>query len=140
MGDFVQLEIARIRELVGPRALVLGACSGGVDSTVGAKLMREAIGDRFKAILIDNGFMRLNECEEVKETLEKHLGINLTVVNAGELFMSRLAGVSDPEKKRKIIGSTCTYCSFPTCVGDMVLTGVKLSICSSKRPLGYVQP
>ncbi|GAM33542.1 GMP synthase [Talaromyces pinophilus] len=106
MGDFVQLEIARIRELVGPRALVLGACSGGVDSTVGAKLMREAIGDRFKAILIDNGFMRLNECEEVKETLEKHLGINLTVVNAGELFMSRLAGVSDPEKKRKIIGST----------------------------------
>uniref|UniRef100_A0A093V607 GMP synthase (glutamine-hydrolyzing) n=1 Tax=Talaromyces marneffei PM1 TaxID=1077442 RepID=A0A093V607_TALMA len=106
MGDFVQLEIARIRELVGPRALVLGACSGGVDSTVGAKLMREAIGDRFKAILIDNGFMRLNECEEVKKTLEEHLGINLTVVNAGELFMSRLAGVSDPEKKRKIIGST----------------------------------
>lgn len=109
MGDFVQLEIARIRELVGDRALVLGACSGGVDSTVGAKLMREAIGDRFHAIAIDNGFMRLNECEEVKETLGKHLGINLTVVDAGELFMSRLQGVSDPEKKRKIIGSTCAY-------------------------------
>ncbi|OKL61054.1 GMP synthase [Talaromyces atroroseus] len=106
MGDFVQLEIARIRELVGERALVLGACSGGVDSTVGAKIMREAIGDRFKAILIDNGCMRLNECEEVKETIGEHLGINLTVVDAGDLFMSRLAGVSDPEKKRKIIGST----------------------------------
>ncbi|RYP07127.1 hypothetical protein DL765_009257 [Monosporascus sp. GIB2] len=106
MGDFVQLEIARIRDLVGDRALVLGACSGGVDSTVAATIMREAIGDRFKAILIDNGCMRFNECEEVKETLGKHLGINLTVVEAGELFLSRLAGVSDPEKKRKIIGST----------------------------------
>ncbi|KAJ5084555.1 hypothetical protein NUU61_009134 [Penicillium alfredii] len=106
MGDFVPLEIARIRDLVGDRALVLGAVSGGVDSTVGAALMREAIGDRFKAILIDTGCMRLNECEEVKETLGKHLAIDLTVVEAGELFMSRLADVSDPEKKRKIIGST----------------------------------
>ncbi|KAJ5633496.1 GMP synthase [Penicillium herquei] len=106
MGDFCQLEIARIRELVGDRALVLGAVSGGVDSTVGAALMREAIGDRFKAILIDNGCMRLNECEQVKETLGKHLGINLTVVQAGDLFLSRLAGVTDPEKKRKIIGSS----------------------------------
>ncbi|KAK3181820.1 GMP synthase (glutamine-hydrolyzing) [Lecanicillium sp. MT-2017a] len=106
MGDFVPLEIARIRELVGDRALVLGACSGGVDSTVGAKLMREAIGDRFHAIAIDNGLMRLNECQEVKENLGKHLGINLTVVDGSELFLSRLAGVTDPEKKRKIIGST----------------------------------
>ncbi|OOQ85726.1 GMP synthase [glutamine-hydrolyzing] [Penicillium brasilianum] len=106
MGDFVQLEIARIRELVGDRALVLGAVSGGVDSTVGAALMREAIGDRFKAILVDNGCMRLNECDQVKETLGKHLGINLTVVEAGDLFLSRLAGVTEPEKKRKIIGST----------------------------------
>ncbi|KAK8090159.1 GMP synthase [Apiospora hydei] len=82
MGDFVQLEIARIRELV--------------DSTVGAALMREAIGHRFKAIVIDNGCMRLNECDEVKKTLGEHLGIDLTVVEAGELFLSRLAGVSDP--------------------------------------------
>lgn len=51
--------------------------------------------------------MRLNECEQVKETLEKHLGINLTVVDGGELFLSRLKGVSEPEKKRKIIGATC---------------------------------
>ncbi|KAJ5589844.1 gmp synthase protein [Penicillium hetheringtonii] len=106
MNDFAPIEIARIRELVGDKALVLGAVSGGVDSTVGAALMREAIGDRFKAILIDTGCMRLNECEEVKKTLGQHLGINLTVVEAGELFLSRLAGVADPEKKRKIIGST----------------------------------
>jgi GMP synthase (glutamine-hydrolysing) len=112
MGDFAQLEIARIRDLVSDRALVLGAVSGGVDSTVGAALMREAIGNRFKAILIDTGCMRLNECQEVKLTLGKHLGIDLTVVEAGELFLSRLAGVSDPEKKRKIIGSTCAYFQF----------------------------
>ena len=68
--------------------------------------MREAIGDRFRAILVDNGCMRLDECEQVKENLGNHLGINLTVVDAGELFLDRLAGVTDPEKKRKIIGST----------------------------------
>ncbi|KAK8872800.1 GMP synthase [Apiospora arundinis] len=106
MKDFKELEIARIRELVGDRALVLGACSGGVDSTVGAALMKEAIGDRFKAILIDNGCMRLNECAEVKKTIKDHLKIDLTVVDAGEMFLSRLAGVTEPEKKRKIIGST----------------------------------
>lgn len=115
MGDFVQLEITRIRELVGERALVLGAVSGGVDSTVGAALMKAAIGDRFKAILIDNGCMRLNECEQVKQTLGEHLGINLTVVDAGDLFLGRLAGVSDPEKKRKIIGSTCAYSAVCMC-------------------------
>ncbi|KAK8140376.1 GMP synthase [Apiospora sp. TS-2023a] len=104
MGDFVQLEIARIRETVGDRALVLGACSGGVDSTVGAALMKEAIGDRFKAILIDNGCMRLNECEEVKKTLGDHLGIDLTVVDAGELFLSRLAGGGLPQRMFRAIG------------------------------------
>jgi GMP synthase (glutamine-hydrolysing) len=106
MGNFVELEIARIRELVGPKALVIGGVSGGVDSTVGATLMREAIGDRFIAIGVNNGCMRLNEFEEVKENLRDHLGINLTVVEAGDLFLDRLEGVSDPEKKRKIIGST----------------------------------
>lgn len=59
------------------------------------------------------GVMRLNECEEVKETLEKHLGINLTVASAGELFLGRLKGVSEPEKKRKIIGGTCLFTRHP---------------------------
>ncbi|EPE08845.1 gmp synthase [Ophiostoma piceae UAMH 11346] len=106
MGDFVQQEITRIRTLVGDRAQVIGAVSGGVDSTVAAKLMKEAIGDRFHAVLVDNGLMRLDECKQVKETLGKHLGINLTVVDAVDLFLGRLQGVIDPEKKRKIIGST----------------------------------
>ncbi|KAK4449548.1 class I glutamine amidotransferase-like protein [Podospora aff. communis PSN243] len=106
MKDFIQKEIVRIRHLVGETAQVIGAVSGGVDSTVAAKLMKEAIGDRFHAILVNNGVMRLNECEQVKETLEEHLGINLTVVDGAELFLSRLKGVNEPEKKRKIIGAT----------------------------------
>ncbi|KAK0751169.1 GMP synthase [Schizothecium vesticola] len=106
MKDFIQKEIVRIRHLVGDRAQVIGAVSGGVDSTVAAKLMKEAIGDRFHAILVDNGVMRLNECEQVKETLEANLGINLTVVDGAELFLGRLKDVHEPEKKRKIIGAT----------------------------------
>ncbi|ETS07181.1 GMP synthase [Trichoderma reesei RUT C-30] len=106
MKDFIKKEIVRIRHLVGDRAQVIGAVSGGVDSTVAAKLMQEAIGDRFHAILVNNGVMRLNECEQVKETLDEHLGINLTVVDGAELFLSRLKGVNEPEKKRKIIGAT----------------------------------
>jgi GMP synthase (glutamine-hydrolysing) len=92
--------------MVGPHGEVIGAVSGGVDSTVAAKLMTEAIGERFHAILVDNGVMRLNECAEVKSTLGEHLGINLTVVDASEEFLSQLKGVTDPEKKRKIIGNT----------------------------------
>ncbi|KAF2671678.1 GMP synthase subunit B [Microthyrium microscopicum] len=107
MGKFVDQEIARIRALVGDKGQVIGAISGGVDSTVAAKLMKEAIGDRFHAVLVDNGLLRLNEAAQVKKTLGDHLGINLTVIDAGDLFLSRLAGVKDdPEKKRKIIGNT----------------------------------
>ncbi|KAL2672162.1 hypothetical protein Neosp_012860 [[Neocosmospora] mangrovei] len=95
MSDFIEQEIARIRKLVGDKAQVIGAVSGGVDSTVAAKLMKEAI-----------GLMRLNECEQVKETLQQHLGINLTVVDGAELFLGRLKGIREPEKKRKIIGET----------------------------------
>ncbi|KAF8252354.1 GMP synthase [Wilcoxina mikolae CBS 423.85] len=106
MDRFVDTEIERIRAVVGPKGQVIGAVSGGVDSTVAAKLMQDAIGDRFHAILVDNGVMRLNECEIVHETLTKHLGINLTVVDASEEFLAKLKGVEDPEKKRKIIGNT----------------------------------
>ncbi|KAK1245241.1 hypothetical protein MKX08_004870 [Trichoderma sp. CBMAI-0020] len=106
MSDFVEQEITRIRKLVGDKAQVIGAVSGGVDSTVAAKLMTEAIGDRFKAVHIDNGLMRLNESKKVKETLKEHLGINLTVIDGSELFIERLKGITEPEKKRKIIGET----------------------------------
>ncbi|KFA73183.1 hypothetical protein S40288_08923 [Stachybotrys chartarum IBT 40288] len=106
MSDFIEQEITRIRKLVGDKAQVIGAVSGGVDSTVAARLLREAIGDRFHAVLVNNGLMRLNECEQVKETLEEHLGINLTVVDGVELFLGRLKGITEPEKKRKVIGET----------------------------------
>jgi GMP synthase (glutamine-hydrolysing) len=107
MAKFVDKELARIRALVGEKGQVLGAVSGGVDSTVAAKLMHEAIGDRFHAVLVDNGCMRLNECEQVKKTLTEHLGINLTVVDASDLFLDGLKGITDnPEAKRKFIGST----------------------------------
>ncbi|KAF8625229.1 hypothetical protein AX17_006895 [Amanita inopinata Kibby_2008] len=106
MEEFIGKEVARIREICGPKGRVIGAVSGGVDSTVAAKLMHEAIGDRFHAILVDNGVLRLNEAQQVHTMLNKDLGVNLTVVDASDLFLSRLAGVEDPEKKRKIIGNT----------------------------------
>lgn len=92
--------------MVGPTGRVIGAVSGGVDSTVAAKLMQEAIGDRFHAIMVDNGVLRLNEGKNVYERLNRDLGVNLTLVDSSELFLSRLAGIEDPEQKRKIIGNT----------------------------------
>lgn len=104
MAKFVDQEIARIRTLVGEKGQVLGAVSGGVDSTVAAKLMHEAIGDRFHAVLVNNGVMRLNECEQVRKTLTENLGINLIVADASEDFLDGLAGLDEPEAKRKFIG------------------------------------
>ncbi|KAI4749881.1 GMP synthase subunit B, partial [Aureobasidium sp. EXF-8846] len=91
MDAFVGKEIDRIRALVGPKGQVIGAVSGGVDSTVAAKLMHEAIGDRFHAIMVDNGVLRLNEAKQVKETLTAGLGINLTVIDASDRFLDLLA-------------------------------------------------
>jgi GMP synthase (glutamine-hydrolysing) len=100
MAKFVDKELARIRALVGQRGQVLGAVSGGVDSTVAAKLMHEAIGDRFHAVLVDNGVMHLHECEQVKKTLTEYLGINLAVVDASDLFLKGLKGITDNLEKR----------------------------------------
>ncbi|RDA92123.1 hypothetical protein CP533_6096 [Ophiocordyceps camponoti-saundersi (nom. inval.)] len=105
MSSFCDEEIARLRKLIGPTAQVIGAVSGGVDSTVGAKLLKEAIGDRFHAVLVDNGVMRLDECQQVKETLAEHLGIALTVVDAAQRFLDALKGVVDSEQKRRRIGN-----------------------------------
>ncbi|WFD34829.1 GMP synthase (glutamine-hydrolyzing) [Malassezia cuniculi] len=106
METFIDKEVARIRELVGPRGRVIGAISGGVDSSVAARIMHEAIGERFHAVMVDNGVLRMDEAKQVHEMLSTHLGVNLTVVDASDLFLSRLADVEDPERKRKIIGNT----------------------------------
>ncbi|THH13301.1 hypothetical protein EW146_g6898 [Bondarzewia mesenterica] len=106
MEEFIGKEIARIREICGSKGRVIGAVSGGVDSTVAAKLMHEAIGDRFHAIMVDNGVLRMNEARQVHHMLNKDLGVKLTVVDASELFLSRLEGIEDPEQKRRIIGNT----------------------------------
>ena len=104
MSEFVDQEIERIRALVGPKGQVIGAVSGGVDSTVAAKLMDKAIGHRFHAVLVDNGLLRQDEAKNVKETLTNHLKINLHVVDASDRFLEDLKGVIEPEQKRKIIG------------------------------------
>lgn len=104
-GHFVDLEVARIRELVGEQHVICGL-SGGVDSSVAAALVHKAIGDQLTCIFVDNGLLRLHEREQVERTFRAHLGINLVTVRAEERFLSGLAGVEEPERKRKIIGNT----------------------------------
>lgn len=106
METFIDKEIARIRSVVGPDDQVIGAVSGGVDSSVAAKLMNEAIGHRFHAIMVDNGLLRMDEAQQVQRMLKDDLGVNLTVVDATETFLQVLKDVDDPESKRKLIGNT----------------------------------
>ncbi len=101
---FVESEIARIRELVGPDARVICGLSGGVDSSVAAALVHRAVGDRLTCIFVDHGLLRLGEREQVERTFRRSLGIDLRTVDASKEFLDDLAGVTDPEKKRKLIG------------------------------------
>jgi len=104
-GHFIDLEVARIRELVGDKQVICGL-SGGVDSSVAAALVHKAIGDQLTCIFVDTGLLRLHEREQVERTFRAHLGITLVTVRAEDRFMSGLAGVGEPEKKRTIIGHT----------------------------------
>jgi GMP synthase (glutamine-hydrolysing) len=104
MRSFVAASVDRIRETVGSRRAIC-ALSGGVDSAVAALLAHRAIGDRLTCIFVDNGVLRLGEAHQVAETFGSHLGLTLRAVDAGEQFLDALAGVSDPERKRKIIGA-----------------------------------
>lgn len=105
MAAFRQTEIARIRQKVGSKK-VLCAVSGGVDSSVVAALLHEAIGDQLICIFINTGLLRQGEPEQVEKLFKDHFHINLIHVDASMVFMSRLNGVKDPEQKRKIIGET----------------------------------
>lgn len=104
MGSFHENIVKTIKEKVGD-SHVIGAVSGGVDSTVAALLMNEAIGKQFHAILVDNGLLRKDEAKQVMTRLTKD-GIDLRTVDKSDLFLELLKDVSDPEKKRKIIGNT----------------------------------
>ena len=103
MPDYVTEAVASIREQVGDEEVILGL-SGGVDSSVAAALIHRAIGDQLTCVFVDNGLLRLNEAEQVMHTFGRNLGVKVIHVDATEQFMGHLAGISDPEQKRKVIG------------------------------------
>ena len=105
MASFIEEATARIRAIVGDGRVVCGL-SGGVDSTVAALLVHRATGDRLTCIFVDNGLLRLNEAAQVRERFTTKMRLPLDCVDAADLFVDRLAGVIDPERKRKIIGQT----------------------------------
>jgi len=103
MPDYLAEAVEKIRREVGKEEVLLGL-SGGVDSAVAAALIHRAIGDRLTCVFVDTGLLRLDEAKQVMETFSKHLGVKVDLVDASERFLSGLAGVTDPEAKRKIIG------------------------------------
>ena len=103
MPDYVGEAIARIKAQVGSDEVILGL-SGGVDSSVAAALIHKAIGDQLTCVFVDNGLLRLNEAEQVMQIFARNLGVKVIHADASDQFMDKLAGVADPEQKRKIIG------------------------------------
>jgi len=103
MGDYIAEAVESIRKQVGDDEVILGL-SGGVDSSVAAALIHRAIGDQLTCVFVDHGLLRLNEGDMVMEMFARNLGVKVIRVDAKDTFMGQLAGVSDPEAKRKIIG------------------------------------
>ncbi len=103
MPSYVDEAVAKIRAQVGTEEVILGL-SGGVDSSVAAALIHRAIGDQLTSVFVDNGLLRLNEADQVMKTFARNLGVKVIHVDAAATFMGHLAGVTDPEQKRKIIG------------------------------------
>ena len=104
MPNYIDEAVAKIREQVGDEEVILGL-SGGVDSSVAAALIHRAIGDQLTCVFVDHGLLRLNEGQMVMDMFARNLGVNVIHVNATDDFMGKLAGVTDPEQKRKIIGA-----------------------------------
>ena len=103
MPDYIGEAVERIRSQVGKEEVILGL-SGGVDSSVAGALIHRAIGEQLTCVFVDNGLLRLNEAEQVMETFARSLGVKVIHVDASEQFLGKLAGVADPEHKRRIIG------------------------------------
>jgi GMP synthase (glutamine-hydrolysing) len=103
MGDYISEAVARIREQVGDEEVILGL-SGGVDSSVAAALIHRAIGDQLTCVFVDHGLLRLNEGDMVMDMFVGKLHAKVIRVDAADQFLANLAGVSEPEAKRKIIG------------------------------------
>lgn len=108
MENFIDMQIANIRKQVGDKKVLLGL-SGGVDSSVVGVLLQKAIGDQLTCIFVDHGLLRKNEADQVMESLGGKFGLNIIKVDAKDRFLDKLAGVSDPEQKRKIIGNEFVY-------------------------------
>ncbi|MCC5858067.1 MAG: glutamine-hydrolyzing GMP synthase [Ectothiorhodospiraceae bacterium] len=104
-GNIIEDSITRVQEQVGDGKVLLGL-SGGVDSSVVAALLHKAIGDQLTCVFVDNGLLRQDEGDQVMATFARHMGVNVIRVDAEARFLGALAGVEDPEQKRKIIGRT----------------------------------
>ena len=100
--SIIESQVEAIRHQVGSGKVICGL-SGGVDSAVAAALVHEAVGDQLTAIFIDHGLLRAGEAEQVEETFRSHFVVDLIHVKAGDRFLEKLEGVTDPEQKRKII-------------------------------------
>jgi GMP synthase (glutamine-hydrolysing) len=104
-AHFIETTVARIREQVGETGHAICGLSGGVDSSVAAVLVAKAIGDRLTCIFVNNGVLRKDEFAKVQKTMREQLGLNVVACDSSERFLAKLAGVTDPEKKRKAIGN-----------------------------------
>ena len=110
MDTFVETAVTEIRNKIGETDSVLLGLSGGVDSSVAAALLSKAIGRRLNCVYVNHGFMRKGETESIKEVFTKRFPVNLITVDASVHFLEKLKGISDPETKRKIIGSEFVTC------------------------------
>lgn len=104
-ANIVEDAIAKVQQTVGSEKVLLGL-SGGVDSSVVAALLHEAIGDQLTCVFVDNGLLRKNEGDQVMDMFAKNMGVKVIRAKAEELFLGKLSGISDPEQKRKVIGNT----------------------------------